>query len=184
MKKSIRMEGARPLRQKLLALPLVPPPLKSELDAAKQAYLAFLDEFKQQPLKWGIVPYEEIVSPFKERFDQAEQRVQMFLDSPQSYVTPELALGVLGEFKGVILSEQQSQKGKQPRGSDLFSEDASKWNGSRIAEVARQRGYATSSDKNSIIRELISRSGKSEAAVRRAIRKGGLTKAYKEMKHR
>ena len=184
MKKRIRMEGAKPLRQKVLALPLVPLPLKSELDAAKQAYFAFLDEFKQQPLKWGIVSFEEIVRPFKERIDQAEQRVQLYLDSPQSYVTHYLVSHVLGEYKDIPLSEQQSQNGKQPRGSNLLSEDASTWNGSRIAEVARQRGYATSSDKDSIIRELISRSGKSEATVRRAIREGGLTKIYKEMKRR
>jgi hypothetical protein len=184
MKKRIRMEGARPLRQKLLALPHVPPPLKSELDAAKQAYFAFLDEFKRQPMKWGIIPYDEIVSPYKERIDQAEQRVQMFLENPQSYLTHELASHVLGEYKGIILSEQQSQKGQQPKGSNLLSEDASKWNGNRIAEAARQRGYASSSDKDSIIRELISRSGKSEATVRRAIREGGLTKTYKETKRR
>lgn len=184
MKKRIRMEGAKPLRQKVLALPLVPLPLKSELDTAKQAYFAFLDEFKQQPLKWGIVSFEEIVRPFKERIDQAEQRVQLYLDSPQSYVTHYLVSHVLGEYKDIPLSEQQSQNGKQPRGSNLLSEDASTWNGSRIAEVARQRGYATSSDKDSIIRELISRSGKSEATVRRAIREGGLTKIYKEMKRR
>ena len=184
MKKRIRMEGAKPLRQKVLALPLVPLPLKSELDAAKQAYFAFLDEFKQQPLKWGIVSFEEIVRPFKERIDQAEQRVQLYLDSPQSYVTHYLVSHVLGEYKDIPLSEQQSQNGKQPRGSNLLSEDASTWNGSRIAEVARQRGYATSSDKDSIIRELISQSGKSEATVRRAIREGGLTKIYKEMKRR
>ena len=184
MKKRVRMVGARPLRQKLLALPLVPPPLKSELDAAEQAYSAFLDEFKQQPLKWGIVPFEEIVSPYKERVDQAEQRVQVFLDSPQSYVTYDLVSHVLGEYKGIPLSEQQSQKGKRPKSSNLLSDDASTWNRSRIAEVARQRGYATSSDKDSIIRELISRSGKSEATVRRAIREGGLTKIYKETKRR
>lgn len=184
MKKRIRMEGARPLRQKLLALPLVPPPLESELVAAKQALLAFLDEFKQQPLKWGIVPFEEVVIPYKERIDQAEHRIQAFLDSPQSYVTPNLVSHVLGEYKGIPFSEQQSQKGKKPKSPNSLSEDASNWSGSRIAEAARQRGYATSADKDSIIRELISRSGKSEATVRRAIREAGLTKTYKEMTRR
>jgi len=182
IKKRIRMEGARPLRQKLSTLPSIPPPLKAELDAAKQAYLDFLAAFKLQPMKWGVAPFEEIARPYEERFDQAEQKVDAFLENPQSYLTLEVALHVLGEFEGIVLSEQQSQKGKQPKGSNLLSEDGSTWDGSRIAEAARQRGYATSSDKDSILMELISRSGKSEATVRRALKKAGLSKTYKEMK--
>lgn len=179
MKKRTRMHNARPARQKIMTLPDIPAYLESELNAAKKELGAFLVEYKCQPMKWGLAPFEGIVRPYIERLDLAEQRVQDYLDKPENYLTANLASLALEEFREIILSEHRSRIGKQPRESARPSEDGVLWDSERIAQAARIRGYASAPDKDSIVKELVSRSGKSEITVRRALRKHGLSGSYR-----
>lgn len=176
------MPKAGPARQALVTLPDVPPFLESELNVAKKEFDAFLAEFKRRPMKWGLAPFEDIARPYADRIDLAHQRILDYLDSEESQLTLGLACLAMNAYGEVILSEHQSQLGRRPRDNEGKSEDGLKWTSKRIAEAARVRGYASAPDKASIIKELVSRSGKSESVVRRALKEHGLSKAYSPKK--
>ena len=184
MKKKSHMEKARPTREKMSALPDVPPYLQSELDAAWKAWRSFIEEYQVNPLKWGLASFEEIARPYAARVELAHSKIREYQESKPAHLTLGLASLALAHFKDIILSEQQSRIAKQAKDSKRPSDDGTKWDGKRIAEAARTAGYSESPDKKSIVFSLAARSQKSETIVRRALREHGLTKSYSKKKPR
>ncbi|MCF4977728.1 hypothetical protein GIW56_09395 [Pseudomonas gessardii] len=182
MTKKPHMEKARPTRQKLSALPDVPPYLQSELDMARKAWRSFIDEYQVHPMRWGLASFEEIARPYASRVDLAHSNILEYLQSTPEHFTSGLVFLALDEYKDLILSEHQSRIGKQVKDSKRPSEDGSKWDGKRIAEAARIAGYSESTDKKSIVSSLAARSQKSETVIRRALREHGLSKSYSKRK--
>jgi hypothetical protein len=184
MTKKSHMEKARPTREKMSALPDVPPYLQSELDAARKAWRSFIEEYQVNPLKWGLASFEETARPYSVRVEVAHSKILEYLESAPAHLTSGLASFVLAEFKDIILSEQQSRIAKQAKDSKRPSDDGTIWDGKRIAEAARIAGYSGSSDKKSIVSSLAARSQKSETVVRRALRVHGLSKSYTKKQSR
>lgn len=176
--KRTSMPKAGPARRALATLPDLSPYLENELNAARNAWDAFLAEFKRQPMKWGLAPFEDIARPYVDRIDLAHQQILDYLDSEESHLTRGLACLAISELEEIILSEHQSQLGRRARDANGKSEDGLKWNSRRIADAARVRDYASAPDKDSIIKEIVSRSGRSESFVRRALKEHGLSKVY------
>jgi len=185
MKKRTRMEKAKAARQKFTALPDIPPYLEDGLAAAERELDDFLADYQRQSLKWGLSPsFDDIVRPYKERVDIAMQKIRDYLDKPEAYLTSGLASLSIKEFGQIILSEDQSRAGRRPRDSECKSNDGSKWDGKRVAEVARRRGYETSDNKGDIVSGIVSDSGKSESWVRRKLREEGVSRPNKSKNSR
>lgn len=184
MTKKSHMEKARPSREKMSALPDIPPYLQSELDAARKAWRSFIEEFQVNPMKWGLGSFEGIARPYAARVELAHSKIGEYLESKSAHLTSGLASFALAEFKDIILSEQQSKIAKQAKDSKRPSEDGTKWDSKRIAEAARTAGYSESQDKKSMVSSLAARSQKSETIVRRALREHGLSKPYSKKKPR
>ncbi|MBM7062825.1 hypothetical protein JQX08_19090 [Pseudomonas sp. UL073] len=178
MAKRIRMEMARPARQKLAALPELPPFLEEDLNAAREALFAFLADYSRQPMRWGLARFEDLLLPYRERYDLAWRRVEDYSRNPEKHLTQRLALLALIEFKDIVVSEHHSQLGKQPRG-DRSSSDGQKWSCAEIAEAARRMGYANSSAKKELIQRLMSLSGKGCRTVQRALCKHDVSRHNK-----
>lgn len=184
MTKQTRMEKARPTREKMSALPDIPPYLQSELDAARKAWTSFVEEYQVNPLKWGLTSFGEIARPYSARVELAHSKILEYLESTPAHLTSGLASFALAEYKEIILSEHQSRIAKQSKDSKRPSDDGTKWDGKRIAEAARTAGYSQSPDKKNIVASLAARSQKSETVVRRALREHGLSKSYSKKQAR
>ncbi|UVM55373.1 hypothetical protein LOY37_24060 [Pseudomonas sp. B21-012] len=184
MTKQVRMEKARPTREKISALPDIPPYLQSEIDAARKAWRSFVEEYEVNPLKWGLASFEEIARPYAASVELAHSKILEYLESTPAHLTSGSVLFVLAEFKDIILSQHQSRIAKQPKESKRPSNDGTKWDAKRIAEAARTAGYSESSDKKSIVSSLVAQSQKSETIVRRALREHGLSKSQSKKKPR
>jgi hypothetical protein len=176
------MEKARPTREKMSALPDIPPYLQSELDEARKSRRSFIEEFQVNPMKWGLGSFEDIARPYATRVELAHSKIREYQESKPAHLTLGLAFFALAEFKDVILSEQQSRIAKQAKDSKRPSDDGTKWDDKRIAEAARTAGYSESPDKKNIVSSLAARSQKSETVIRRALRQHGLSKSYSKKK--